>query len=234
MGLYKNINGVLSPIAGRGKAEYGASAVRTGTINSPYTPAWGGSEIAVTFDTPMPDADYEVTFALDSFTAAMEVEVKSGSKTANGFTAIFGRFFQTAVPEGTLSVTYTAFKLYTDNEYNGLLNNQRYSTDEIDTGKTWIDGKKIYRKVVDCGALPNSTTKTVPHGISNLDWVVDLKGISEYNTGITFIILPEPHPASIGSSVQLYVSGDNIAIRDGSDLSGYNNTKVIIEYTKTT
>ena len=29
MGLYKNTNGVLSPIAGRGKAEYGASTVRT-------------------------------------------------------------------------------------------------------------------------------------------------------------------------------------------------------------
>ena len=30
-----------------------------------------------------------------------------------------------------------------------------YSTDEVKTNKVWIDGKPIYRKVVDCGALPN-------------------------------------------------------------------------------
>ena len=36
---------------------------------------------------------------------------------------------------------------------------QTYSTTEINTGMKWIDGKPIYRKVVDFGSLPNNTYK---------------------------------------------------------------------------
>ena len=48
-----------------------------------------------------------------------------------------------------------------------------YSTEEQVVG-TWIDGKPIYRKVIDFGALPNSTLKQVPHGISDIDAIVSL------------------------------------------------------------
>ena len=44
-----------------------------------------------------------------------------------------------------------------------------YFTDEIDTGMKWIDGKPIYRKVINVGALPNNSEKTIAHNISNID-----------------------------------------------------------------
>ena len=53
-----------------------------------------------------------------------------------------------------------------------------YSTTEVKTNKVWIDGRPIYRKVVDTGALPNSTTKTVAHGLTNVREVVSIAGIA--------------------------------------------------------
>ena len=141
MGLYKNTNGVLSPIAGRGKAEYGASTVRTGTISFTAESAqW--NRVNVTFDEPMPDADYLVDLIITSDEPSMGncTPYMIPSKSATGFT--FKMYCSAA---RGITIAYTVYKLYTDNEYNGLLNNQRYSTDEIDTGKTWIDGKPIYR-----------------------------------------------------------------------------------------
>ena len=54
--------------------------------------------------------------------------------------------------------------------YSASYTNARntYSTDEVDTGKTWVDGKKIYRKVIYIGSLPNNTSSYTNHNISNL------------------------------------------------------------------
>lgn len=47
---------------------------------------------------------------------------------------------------------------------------QNYSTTEQVIG-TWIDGKPLYRKVIQLTTLPNNTTKTFAHSISNLEFV---------------------------------------------------------------
>lgn len=44
-----------------------------------------------------------------------------------------------------------------------------YSTEEIYTGKHWIDGKKIYRKTVVYSKAANVAEDSIPHGISNLE-----------------------------------------------------------------
>lgn len=49
-----------------------------------------------------------------------------------------------------------------------------YSSEEINTGKTWIDGKTIYRKVISIGNLPNNTTSLSPHGISDIETIIDV------------------------------------------------------------
>lgn len=47
--------------------------------------------------------------------------------------------------------------------------NFTYSTDEVDTGKKWIDGKKIYRKTTIFSNFTFNVGDTnVPHGVSNL------------------------------------------------------------------
>lgn len=122
VGLYVNDNGQLKICAGRGKAEYGASTVRKGTAT--YTGAGISSYpvVNVTFDTPMPDADYEIFFDYDESSGHGEMAYMGFfgvyKRTANGFQILFSD--QAAISIGW-NIKYTAFKLYTDNEYNGLL-----------------------------------------------------------------------------------------------------------------
>lgn len=111
-----------------------------------------------------------------------------------------------------------------------------YSTTETKTNKVWIDGKPIYRKVVNFGALPNNTTKSVAHNISNMETVVfaNLIGYDNLSRGGNCIVMPY-----IGSdfahSAGFYLNGTNVYCRSGASLSSsYPNSYATIEYTKTT
>lgn len=107
-----------------------------------------------------------------------------------------------------------------------------YSESETFTGQYWIDGKPIYRKVVDCGNLPNNTTKQVAHNISNLGNFVSIRGIA-WGSGITDII-PLPLVSSAGKQydVGIYCTATNVCLESVFDRSALNNSYAILEYTK--
>jgi hypothetical protein len=108
-----------------------------------------------------------------------------------------------------------------------------YSTEEVNTGKKWIDGKPIYRKIVDIGALPNATTKTVAHNISNYDVFTTIKGIAFNNAKTAQIELPYITANNINTAISIEINATDVQIISGinrSSLSGY----AILEYTKTT
>lgn len=104
-----------------------------------------------------------------------------------------------------------------------------YSTTEMLTGGKWIDGKPIYRKVVDCGALTNNTAKNIAHNIQNISFVVDYYAIS--TNGSEWIGIPASWTTA---SVGITVDPTDIIIRPYSDRRTYTTTYAIIEYTKTT
>lgn len=126
----------------------------------------------------------------------------------------------------------TATKLATARKINGVDFDgtadvyDTYSTTETRIG-TWIDGKPIYRKVVDFGALPNNSNKSVEHGITNLKTVTSIIGVA--NSSSYRLCLPYLGSASV------FIDMDNnvITIAAGSDRSAYS-ARIIIEYTKTT
>lgn len=105
-------------------------------------------------------------------------------------------------------------------------NSNSYSTQEVKTGGTWIDGKPIYRKVVDIGTLPDTTSKSVLHNIQNLNKVLETKLVA--NDSTNFIVCNFG-----GTELAVYIDGVNILIVSGNNLTGYTGY-VIIEYTKTT
>ncbi|MCI7633894.1 MAG: tail fiber protein [Mollicutes bacterium] len=116
---------------------------------------------------------------------------------------------------------------------NGMIESLgTYSTNEINTGKKWIDGKPIYRKVISCGALPNSTTKIVNHNISDIDnsrmygFAVRTSDKREF---------PLPFSSADGNgNIQLDLTSTYIQITSNIDRSSFNTSYVILEYTKTT
>lgn len=123
-------------------------------------------------------------------------------------------------------------KSVVNNNANILQGETTYSLNEINTGKIWIDGKPIYRKVINCGALPNNAIKNVAHNISNLDFVIFLNGISYSSaTGNYF---PLPYAADIlQAQVKIWATNTDVSLQTLSDRSNYTTTYIILEYTKT-
>lgn len=64
-----------------------------------------------------------------------------------------------------------------------------FSTDEKVIG-TWVDGKPLYQKTIDCGTLPNASDKYVDTGVTNVKDVIFSIGMA-YNSDHTGkIVLP--------------------------------------------
>jgi len=105
-----------------------------------------------------------------------------------------------------------------------------YSTTEQVVG-TWINNKPVYRKVVELGALPDNSQKTVPHNIANLGTVVSLRGMT---TGDNKFPIPESRTSLyLDYQVGLWCNSTNIVVETGNDRTS-TSAFAVIEYTKTT
>ena len=107
----------------------------------------------------------------------------------------------------------------------------KYSTDEINTGKKWINGKTIYQKTFIMGGLGLATTIKKPHNISNLDMVIRIQGIAKENSiGATINL---PHAADQQAyTVTVYADNTNVNIQTYADQRGYAQSYVTLWYTK--
>lgn len=107
-----------------------------------------------------------------------------------------------------------------------------YSITERVVGQ-WIDGKPIYQKTVDCGALPNAGQSSVSHNIANIDIIPNFWGIGINQGGISLKIPGEVTGSNHASAVGCYVNRTEIGFLTYNDRSGYH-AYVTIQYTKTT
>lgn len=113
------------------------------------------------------------------------------------------------------------------------LNFGNYSTSEVDTGFTWVDGKNIYKKTVNFGAMPNATVKSVNHSISNLDRVLKVEGYA-YDPSGTGTMVPLPMPSTHPDyDIQIDVKATVIEIASNANRSNYSESYVTLYYTKT-
>lgn len=99
----------------------------------------------------------------------------------------------------------------------------------------WIDGKPIYRKVINTRALPNKSSKTVNHNIDNIDFITNYYGMAYRDTDNIFIKLPFVQSSqSLDLQVAIFINKTMISLVTASDRSGFTISYIIIEYTKTT
>lgn len=126
-------------------------------------------------------------------------------------------------------------EVYTRVKNNGswggwtLLNGNIYSSSEVRVG-TWVDGKPIYRKVIDTGSI-SSTSKSINHNISNLGTVTKVYGACVVN-GVSYVI-PRVSTATVSQQIAIQVSSTQVQLAVGSD-ANFDSSYVCIEYTKTT
>jgi hypothetical protein len=112
---------------------------------------------------------------------------------------------------------------------NAVAEKVSYSTTEQLTGGKWIDGKPIYRKVIDFGALPNANTKNVAHNITNIGDIVNVSIIAKSSTEYLLLATGKNSVTDFNA----WITKTNINIHTDSNRSNYNAV-TILEYTKTT
>lgn len=148
-------------------------------------------------------------------------------------------FGKTDIKEDIVSVGISIFTEYKDRvDFLRLTIQQQeiypniYSSTETIIG---IDNDKPrYRKVIDFGALPNNTTKSVNHDISNLDMIkkVEINGYDSTNS--RWFPIPFVPAASMygGISIATRITTTTIDINCSGDMSS-SSCEVTLEYTKT-
>lgn len=111
---------------------------------------------------------------------------------------------------------------------------QSFSTSEINTGTTWIDGSTIYKKTVNTGAL-NSTDKVTNHGISGIKQVIKMEGFAiatSPSAGTIYVSLPRAHKDKDHDGISFEAFGNNVKVAVGTNNVFYDSY-VTIYYTKT-
>ena len=107
-----------------------------------------------------------------------------------------------------------------------------YSTDEVDTGNKWIDGKTIYRACI-------STTTTIVgnQGIvgtlpSAVETPVSIRAFVQTSDGNTWRPVPNAYYGDTKWTVNLYINGASVYMGFGSYWTGTKAVIIIVEYTK--
>ena len=117
--------------------------------------------------------------------------------------------------------------------YGGNVYNPDYSTSEALAGFTWIDGSPVYKKTINFGALPDSTTKQVQHGITNLNRVIKMEGYSYRSAdGLTFPLNFSSVVAN-ANSIGTTVTPTYISVDTGMNRNNISECYITLYYTKT-
>lgn len=117
--------------------------------------------------------------------------------------------------------------------YGGIQGVNNYSTEEVKTGGTWIDGKPIYRKtyVYEAGASSYATLD-----LSELDFemirIVDFVHHTQYKSAGSY--WSGNYYWASGDATRCYVNGTNLILRSGDNITTSTGAWVTVEYTKTT
>lgn len=106
-----------------------------------------------------------------------------------------------------------------------------YSTTEKIVGQ-WTDGKPVYQKTINFGALPNANVKSVAHGISNMAQVLKIEGFINEGSGVNYFNSNFSWE-NLNAHISVYVDSTNINIHTGLDRSNCT-ANITLQYTKTT
>lgn len=124
----------------------------------------------------------------------------------------------------------TQFLMMPTVEMIQLPNENYYSTSEKIIG-AWIDGKTLYQKTINFGALPNATQKNVAHNISNLGNVIDMKAWLKVSN--SWYTMPFLSTSSAGENANWGADATNVFINTKSNYSTITTCYITIQYTKT-
>jgi len=151
--------------------------------------------------------------------------------------------------DGTVTLTQSQYNSILsrlaalENKSNNTNTNKNYSTEEQVVG-TWIDGKPIYRKCIDCTNSPittNGVSKEIKTDISELeiDTIISNYCILKSNTynriiPYTSVSMGSSYVTPSEISTIFYSKSDKLLKIRYTVTDNFNSILAVIEYTKTT
>ena len=114
----------------------------------------------------------------------------------------------------------------------GRPNNVIVTGEECATNE-FIDGKRVYRKRIDCGILPNATNKDIDTGLDfiNSCTLIRMSGMAKYSSGLA-LPLPFVSVANLTNNIQININTENkLSIITGNNRSEAT-AYVDLHYTK--
>lgn len=121
-----------------------------------------------------------------------------------------------------------------------------YALTEFVNGQAWFPNpayssqttsapiyRQDFRLTLNCGALPNTGTKAIPHGLTINQYFTFTRIFGCASDTTDLLYKPLPCASSYAYQiVELEVDQTNVYITTNVDLSNYNVTYVVIEYLK--
>ena len=178
------------------------------------------------------------TSATNYWTAFMELPVKKGDSVYTAYTGtldkMLGCFYKSHLYiKAVDGVDISDEDTFLDTVKNFVQEKNSYSTTEMLTGGKWIDGKPIYRKVVENNTVSASSWQVlISSGFESVDTMVKICGILYTNDDF---IIPLPWAETNYAICVRYKTTDKkIYIKMESTVFYNRPYKLVFEYTKTT
>lgn len=93
--------------------------------------------------------------------------------------------------------------------------------------------RNTFRKVINFGALPNTATKSVAHGIPIDSSFTFTRIYGTTSDPVALMYHPLPYSTGVlANNIELWVDGTNVNITTGMDLTSYTITYIVLEYLK--
>ncbi|MBK7380681.1 MAG: hypothetical protein IPJ03_17120 [Ignavibacteriales bacterium] len=101
------------------------------------------------------------------------------------------------------------------------------------TSSTTPTQRQVFRFIVNFGSLPNTSTKSVAHGLTittNFTFT-RIYACASDTTNRSYLPIPFASP-TLADNISLSVDATNVTIVTGSNRSAYTTTYVVLEYLK--
>lgn len=158
-----------------------------------------------------------------------ERKIKMAIRKADDSTIVPSDVQNVQIEEGSTASAFSPFQ--------NLTGNENYTTEEIRIG-TWINGKPLYRKVINVGSKPTDTTINISNVVSNLDTLVRISGTAYNATFNQYYNIPNTHDTIASWFINaIIINKKDLQVRGGigwNNVGGLTNIYVVLEYTKTT
>ena len=113
-----------------------------------------------------------------------------------------------------------------------FINGQIFFPNPANTSATQTNPnpRQVYRQVVNFGALPNATTKSVSHGITVTATTTFTRIYGTASDTTNKFYIPLPYASAAGNNAELYADATNVNIITTIDYSNFTICYVVLEY----